>query len=541
MLLSLTGTVVPFRPPSLEQYGPGLADRSPMVNAQYYSSSGIGLINSFASYAELYRRQTWVHVLVNKVATSGSRLPLKVFRRVSDTDRENARDSPYGQLMRKPNRRLGAKGLWLWVQSTRELYGEAILVKLRHPITNLPIELLPLHPTNVIVRDDPDNPGAPEYLYMPGGMASKAGAVRFKATEVIHFRGYNPDNTHRGLSACEPLRETLLSEDAMRRGASALWRNGARPSVLLTTEKGLSDEAIDRISAQWDAAHSGIDSWGKTAVLEEGVKPTVIQMNPDDMQYLSGRQLNREECCAVWDVPPPAVQILDRATFSNITEQMRSLYRETMGWRVEAYEDTLANQLAQDFAADGSLYSEFLMDSVLRGSFETRTTAKAQAIQTGQMTPAEARADENLPFIPGSDKLMVNAALVPMDVSPPGEAKAVKPADLTTMLQKIYLAVDKVITVDEARDILNRAGANLVGAGPVMKSVAARDLQKVDRRLDAAGSIDAVDEAALLAGLSADDDVRALLRAAVATGADIPTLRSWLAGAAFDLTMEAVQ
>jgi hypothetical protein len=264
-------------------------------------------------------------------------------------------------------------------------------------------------------------------------------------------------------------------------------------------------------------------------------------MNPEDMQYLSGRQLNREECCAVWDVPPPAVQILDRATFSNITEQMRSLYRETMGWRIEAYEDTLANQLAMDFAGDGSLYSEFLMDSVLRGSFEARTAAKAQAIQTGQMTPAEARADENLTFIPGSDKLMVNAALVPMDVSPPGAAETAKPAELTTMLQKIYLAVDKVITAEEARDILNRAGANLVGAGPVVKSVAARDLEKVDRRLGAAGSIDDVDESALLAGLAADDDVRALLRAAIGTGADVPTLRSWLAGASFDSEMEAIQ
>jgi HK97 family phage portal protein len=509
MLLSDSGTVVPFRVGATPAWpSEGLADFSPMRNPQYYAHTGIGLTNVFASYGELYRRQLWVYALVQKVSTSGSRLPLKVFERVSDTDRSEARATPYGQLMRTPNSKLGAKLFWLWVMSTRELYGEAIVVKLRNPTTNLPAELFPLHPSNVIIRDDPDNPGQPEYLYTPGRSTAEGASIRFKATEVIHFRGYNPENTYRGLSACEPLRETLLSEDAMRRGQAALWKNGARPSVMLSTDKTLSEGAIDRLSAQWDAAHSGIDSWGKTAVLEEGVKPTIIQMNPEDMQYLSGRQLNREECCAAWDVPPPAVQILDRATFSNITEQMRSLYRETMGWRVEAYEDTLATQLAPDFASDGSLYAEFLMDSVLRGSFEVRTAAKAQAIQTGQMTPAESRADENLVFIPGSDRLMINAALIPL-----GEQIINAPATGTT----IESAPQKV------------------------KGITARDASTLGRRLSAVQSVGDIDEASLVANLEDPEIPLSLLRSAVSRSADIGSLRAWIA-ASVDSTepMEAL-
>ena len=37
----------------------------------------------------------------------------------------------------------------------------------------------------------------------------------------------------------------------------------------------------------------------------------------------------------VFDVPPPVVHILDHATFSNITEQMRSMYRDTMTPRLD--------------------------------------------------------------------------------------------------------------------------------------------------------------------------------------------------------------
>lgn len=41
------------------------------------------------------------------------------------------------------------------------------------------------------------------------------------------------------------------------------------------------------------------------------------------------------------------------------------------------------------------------------------------------------------------------------------------PRELVEMVQKVYLGVGTVLTVDEARDMLNAAGANLVGPGPV--------------------------------------------------------------------------
>jgi hypothetical protein len=104
--------------------------------------------------------------------------------------------------------------------------------------------------------------------------------------------------------------------------------------------------------------------------------------------------------CAVYDVPPPVVHILDRATFSNITEQMRSMYRDTMAPRLGLYESVLDTQLRPDFDPRGDLYAEFLMDEVLRGSFEQRAAAYETMTRIGGMTPAEVRKAENLP-VPG--------------------------------------------------------------------------------------------------------------------------------------------
>jgi HK97 family phage portal protein len=472
--------------------GTDLADASPMRNPYYYASTGLALASTFAAYAELYKVQPWVYVLVNKTAKAAARLPLKVFERVSDTDRAEARDTPYGDLIRKPNPRIGAKLLWLWTFSTAELYGESMLLKLRDDRGRVR-ELQPVHPSNMLVRRGDD--GNLEYAYMAYSQSTPALAT-FPASEIVHFRGYNPENVTRGLSPCEPLRQTLIAEDAMRRAQTALWKNGARPSMALSTDKTLSDTAFKRLEASWNAKHTGVDAWAKTAILEEGLKPMPYQLNADEMQYIAGRQLNREECCAVWDVPPPAVQILDRATFSNITEQMRSLYRETMTPRIEAYEDVLDSQLAPDFDSTGTLYAEFSLDAVLRGSFEARIAAKAQAIGTGQMTPAESRAEENLPFLEGSDQLLVNAALIPLKV-----------------VEQVALP-----TGDQVTQLPQR-----------VKALSARDAAKVDRRLAKAATVADVDEDALLLNLDDGEEVRGLLRAAVAHAVDLPTLRRWVA------------
>jgi hypothetical protein len=149
---------------------------------------------------------------------------------------------------------------------------------------------------------------------------------------------------------------------------------------------------------------------------------TLMPLNVDELQYVESRKLNREEVCAVYDVPPPVVHILDRATFSNITEQMRSMYRDTMAPKLRFIESTLEMELRdgrmgedreQDFSE--GVFAEFLMDEVLRGDFEVRVPAIAQAIQTGQLTPNEGRRIENRPPVEGGDVLLVNGALLPLD------------------------------------------------------------------------------------------------------------------------------
>jgi HK97 family phage portal protein len=389
-----------------------LAEITPLYgDANYYADTTLALSGTWAHYGQIYRSQAWVYAVLRKIAVSTARLPFKVYSR-GDTGREDARDTPFGELMRKPHPQLDPYSLWLWTASTFEIYGEAIWVKFRDEGGTVRM-LQPMHPSNTVIHRKPN--GETEYLFTSGTRQALI-LPPFPASDIVHFKGYHPESQTRGLSQLEPLRQTLLNEDATRRATAAFWANGARPSVTLTHPGTLSEDAAKRLKAGWDNVHSGVDSFGKTAVLEEGMTPNILQLNLEEMQYIESRKLNREEVCGVCDVPPPVVHILDRATFSNITEQMRSMYRDTMAPRLGLYESAIDLQLRPDFDGTGGLYGEFMLDEVLRGSFEERAASYQTAINAGYMSPAEVRSKENLPDAgPAAEKLFINSTLAPLD------------------------------------------------------------------------------------------------------------------------------
>lgn len=378
------------------------------------STWDVALGGRWASYGQMYRDQLWVYVCIEKRAKSTARLPLKVYER-DGVGRPEAAEHPYAALLRRPHPRMSTYAFWAWTSSTRDIYGEAFWAKLRDR-GGRPYALMPLHPTGMRI-DREDNDGRLVWCFQN----AKVRIDNIPAEDIVHFRNYHPDVDHRGMSALEPLRRTLEFEDAAQRAQSAFWRKGARPGVLLSHPGKISDAAGERLKMSWNRVAGGADNTGETVVLEEGMKPERWQITADEAQYIDSRKLNREEVCAAYDMPPPAVHILDRATFSNITEQMRSVYRDTMAPLLKSWESEVEVQLRASVrpGADGpdfgdGVYAEFLLDEVLRGDFEARADAYQKGINSGWLMPSEARRYENQPFVPGSDRLLINGTMVPL-------------------------------------------------------------------------------------------------------------------------------
>jgi HK97 family phage portal protein len=373
---------------------------------------GITQAMRWGSYGEMYRRQLWVSVVVNKRAGATARLPLPVYERGADGDRSKVPDHPYARLLARPHRTMHRGRLLRWTSSIRDIYGHAFWLKERDR-GGRPMWLHPIHPTRMHL-----NPETGKWEYRP----TYDRVIEVARRDMVHFLTFNPDSTETGMSPLEPLRETLENEAGARAANSAFWRNGMRPSVVLRHPATISSGAQDRLKGNWADIHGGASNFAKVALLEEGMEAQTLSLDAEEMQYVDTRKLNREEVVAAYDMPPPAVHILDRATFSNVTEQFRSVYRDTMAPILGDIEETLEHELrdgrlGQDGEPDfgDEVYAEFLMDEVLRGDFETRTPAMVQAINAGLLTPAEGRKMENRPYVEGSDRLFINAAVVPIE------------------------------------------------------------------------------------------------------------------------------
>lgn len=381
------------------------SETSPIANQSYFlPETGLTLETRFATYGALYKAQPWVAVVVNKIANLIARLGVNVWDDTAETGKTIDLTSPYAKLLAKPSATLDPFSFWLWVASTFEIYGEAFVLKNRDDKGRV-IGLVPMHPSRTQIERDQDGNLLYRFMGRPHEMITEA--------DVIPFIGYNPDGSMRGWSRLEPLRNTLRNEDSARRATDAWWKNMGRPSMILSSEKSLSKDAKVRLGESFSSVHGGSGNAGKTLVLSDGLTATQMQLNAEEMQYIESRKLNREEVCAVYDMPPTAVHILDNATYSNITEQMRSVYRDTMAPRLEFIESVLDFHLGSDF--NGQKVARFSVAEVLRGDYESRAQAAVQLVQSGIMKPSEARDLFDLNEAGAiADRLYANAAIQPL-------------------------------------------------------------------------------------------------------------------------------
>lgn len=414
----LVSTRNPAREPSI------LSDLYPMQNQYqlYGNGQGLTLAGGFALYSELFRTQPNVQTVINKLAWGMARVRLSVQERRSGDEYVDATDSSdYGKLLTNPNPKHSAAFFWLWNYATFEIYGETIDIKDRPSKGAPPQTLWPMHPANVVTQRDAET-GKLWYLIYAGVPASGQPIIAYPEEDVLHIRSYNPDTMVRGMSRLEALRGDLTNIEAMRQAQTSFWRKGARPATLLHAPGKLSQRALNRLKAQWDAMYAGADAWGKTAVLEEGVTATFQPMNLEQLQSIDTVKLSWQQACSLYDVPPPAIQILDHANYSNLSEEMKSLYRETFGTRFDFFQQEINFQLGQEYSINGRYQAHYDTETIIRSNPEDLMSFYKDGIQSGIHKPAEARAAFKLPPAgPETDQLYANAALVPLGTDRAGQ------------------------------------------------------------------------------------------------------------------------
>jgi HK97 family phage portal protein/HK97 family phage prohead protease len=352
-------------------------------------------------YAAIWRTQPQIRTVVEFLARNIAHLGLQTFRRVSDTDRERVTDHDVPRLLGRPNPGTTPYRYVHSLVSDVGIYDNALHAKVK---TGGRRALVRLDPRRVLPIGD--NPFWPDGYRLLG----TRGQRDIDADQVIHFRGYNPEDARWGCSPIESLRQILIEEYQAGLYREQMWRNAARVSGYLKRPADApkwQSGGKERFRLDWRNQYlgNGADAGG-TPILEDGMEFVAASLTPEAAQYIDARKLTREETAAAYHIPPTLVGILDHATYSNIAEQHKQAYQDTLGPWLEEIQQEFELQLLPDFPDTEQLYVEFNLGKKLQGSFEEQATQLQTSVGAPYMTRNEARARLNLPAIDGGDDLV---------------------------------------------------------------------------------------------------------------------------------------
>lgn len=388
-------------------------------------------INQYRDYAALWRAQPELRTVVDFLARNIAQLGLHVFRRVSDTDRLRLTDHPLAALMGRPNPSTTAYRMIDALVHDVCIFDNGYWLKVRDDADPTPLGLRRIRPSRI--RPVGDDWLEPEQYEITGSR----GKLTVDAEQVVHFRGYNPNDDRLGTPPIESLRQILTEEWAANIYREQLWRNGARMSGYISRPLDAPDWGVKgrkRFRDEFQATFSG-DSGkaGEVGILDDGMTFVPAAITPRDSQYIESRKLTREEAARSYHVPLPMVGILDHATFTNIKELHKQLYQDCLGPWFENIQQEIELQLLPDMPDPVGVYVEFNIAAKLNGSFEEQALQLQGAVGGPYMARNEARARLNLPMIDGADELITPlnvtvGAAPPAIEPPPAAAPATDPA-----------------------------------------------------------------------------------------------------------------
>jgi HK97 family phage portal protein len=326
-----------------------------------------------------------VYAATRVLADAAASCPLIVYRRLGD-GRTRASGST-AELLRAPAEGTTEAGFVSTLVAHLLLWGNAFLGKYRDQDGRVE-QLLPIAPDRVTVE-------------------RRAGRIVFKVADelgrvtehgfddLIHIKALSTDGLV-GLSPIKQMRLALELNEATRSASTALFRNNARPSGILSIAGGSTRDQVESVKEQWQARHSG-EAAGGIAVLSGDLSFTAVGMPAADAQFIEARKISATEVARAFRLPPWMIGAEggDSMTYSNTESQALAFVVYSLRPWLTAIEQALT---ADRDLFSANLYAEFLLDSLLRGDSMTRAAVYEKALNpvTGWMTREEVRQRENL-------------------------------------------------------------------------------------------------------------------------------------------------
>lgn len=335
-----------------------------------------------------------VRILAETVAS----LPLFVYQRVH-RGKDVARDHYLFRLLhRRPNSMMTAFVFWETMVAHLVLRGNAYAVKVFNGRGEV-IEMWPVSPASVTPRWETrklaSGKETSELVYEISGYGI------LPAWRVLHLRGLGGDGIC-GYSVISMAREAIGLSLAAEESGARLFGNGSRPGGMLKVPGMLEQGDLERLKAEWESKHGGLENAHRLAVLMNGADWVKTGIDPEDAQMLETRRFQLSEIARIFRIPLHLLQDLTKASYATVEQQGIDFAVQTIRPWCVRIEQELLSQLFTE-ADQEDYFPEFKLDGLLRGDIQSRYNAYAIARQWGWMSVNDILNLENMNPVENGD------------------------------------------------------------------------------------------------------------------------------------------
>ncbi len=347
-----------------------------------------------------------LHRCVAVISENIASLPIHVYQNTKDGSVPKPNHPLQSLLYLTPNKRMIPFTFWQTTVENTVLLGDGFVEILRDQAAR-PYELWPLDTKATRVETEDD--GTPRYTF-----TKDKSEYRLKDRDVMHIPGSGYDGL-RGTSMLERFRTVFgitVSADVL---AESYFRQGAKPSGVLSTPDSMSPEAEKNLIDGWRRLYEGAHNAGRIMMLQQGIKFDPLSVNFSDSEFLKNREFQVAEVCRVFGVPMHMVMAAG-GTYASDEARTRDFYALTLRPWIVRLEQAINKSLLMP-SERGRLFVKFEVGGLLRADVDKRNAAYAIAKQNGWMSTNEIRRLEDLAPIEGGDTYYV-----PLNMVPVGEA-----------------------------------------------------------------------------------------------------------------------
>lgn len=358
-----------------------------------------------------------VYACIRILSEAVAKLPLKVHQE-DESGIVRQTKHPLQQLLRlRPNPYMSAYDFWRCVEVQNDLYGNAYASIEFDRRTGKVVGLWPMDATRVKIIVDNDT-SASGLVTNRTTLAYQVdlGAEKRKLMphEILHFKGGVTIDGIVGLSPLDCLKGTLENGAAAGDFVNKFFKQGLQARGIVQYVGDLNQKAKDTFRDNFESMASGLNNAHRIALLPIGYQYQQVALNLADAQFLENDQLTIRKIAAGYGVKMHQLNDLTRATHSNVAEQQKEFYTDTLQSKLTGYEQEVTYKLLLTSELEDGYYLRFNVDAILRGDLKSRYEAYRIGIQAGMLKPNEARAKEELPADPYGDVLLVNGSVVPI-------------------------------------------------------------------------------------------------------------------------------